>query len=389
MPVSQEFNTLKDYLQRMVDMKASDLFLRTDGQPALRIHGKIVRTHFPTPTDEQMQQFVDGIMTPIAREKFQQNGDLDIAHTIPGLSRFRINLFRHGGQIALVARAIPRGTLEVEDLNLPASILEMAEAPQGLIAVVGPTGCGKSTTMAALVNHINNTRHGHIVTIEDPIEFVHRENKCLIHHRQVGFDTKSFSIALRHVVRQNPDVILIGEMRDRDTVKTALTAALTGHLILTTLHTTGAVQSIDRILSHFESAAREQARQDLANTLVGVISMRLLPMKHLKARIPAVEILRGSPAVRRVIAENRLPELYDLMKRNKDRGMCTFNQSLLRLSNAHKIDPETAIHASPNPDELRLNMQGMFTGIDSIDLRTQRRRDEEDEATGFGEESIL
>ncbi|HPQ39051.1 MAG TPA: PilT/PilU family type 4a pilus ATPase [bacterium] len=389
MALNQEFNTLKDYLQRMVDMKASDLFLRTDGRPALRIHGKIVRTNYPTPTPEQMRAFIDDIMTPIARDRFENSGDLDIAHTVPGLSRFRINLFRHGGLIGLVARAIPQGRLDVDDLNLPRSILEMAEAPQGLIAVVGPTGCGKSTTMAALVNHINNTRHGHIVTIEDPIEFVHQENKCLIHHRQVGFDTKSFSIALRHVVRQNPDVILIGEMRDRDTVKTALTAALTGHLILTTLHTTSAVQSIDRILSYFESSARDQARQDLAGTLVGIVSMRLLPMKHMQGRVPAVEILRGTPTTRRVIAENRLSELYDLMKRNVDRGMSTFNQSLLRLVRDHKIEPDIAVRVSPNPDELRLNMQGMFTGIDSIDLRTRIRPEKEKDDTGFGEESIV
>ncbi|MCD4655665.1 PilT/PilU family type 4a pilus ATPase [bacterium] len=381
------FTELKMYLERMIEMRASDLFLRTNGVPALRIHGTIIRTNYPTPTPEQMKNYVESIMTPLAKERFDASGDLDIAYTVPGLSRFRINLFRHSGQIALVARAIPKGTLGVEELNLPPSILEMANAPSGIIIVVGPTGCGKSTTMAAMVEHINSTRNGHIVTIEDPIEFVHDEKKCLIHHRQVGVDTKSFSIALRHVVRQNPDVILIGEMRDGDTVKTALTAALTGHLILTTLHTTSAVQSVDRILNYFSADARIQARQDLANTLVGIISMRLIPMKHHSSRIPALEILRGTSTVRRIIAEGRLTQLYDIMKRNVDKGMCTFNQSLLKLSQTHQIDPAGAIQISTNPDELRLNMQGMFTGIDSIDLRSNLSEKGDD--VGFGEESIV
>lgn len=382
------FDTLAGYLEQMVTMKASDLFLRTDGVPALRIHGTIVRTNYPTPSPELMETFVQKLLTPIAAELFRNTGDLDIAHTIPGLSRFRINLFRHGGQIGLVARAIPGGELDTDKLNLPATILQMAEAPAGLIMVVGPTGCGKSTTMAAMINHINQTRNGHIVTIEDPIEFIHDEAKCLIHHRQVGFDTKSFSIALKHVVRQNPDVIMIGEMRDRDTIRTALTAALTGHLILTTLHTTGAVQSVDRILNYFPADARHQARHDIANTLVGVVSMRLLPMKDYKARVPALEILRGTSTVKRIISEGNLGQLYDVMKRNQDRGMSTFNQSLLKLCKDQKIEPEIALRASPNPDELRLNMQGMFTGIDSIDLRSDDPEKEQDEI-GFGEENIL
>lgn len=388
MKKTETFDSLTDYLQKMVLMKASDLFLRTEGKPALRIQGTIVRTQYPTPTPEKMKEYVDSILTPIAKDRFYSTGDIDISHSVPGLSRFRINLFRHGGQIGLVARAIPQGKLNVEDLNLPKTILEMADSPSGLILVVGPTGCGKSTTMAALVNHINRTRNGHIVTIEDPVEFVHEEHKCLIHHRQVGFDTRSFAVALRHVVRQNPDVVLIGEIRDSDTVQTAITAALTGHLILTTLHTTSAVQSLDRILNYFTADSRIQARQDLASTLVGIISMRLLPMKHLRERIPALEILRATPTIRKLISEGKFSEIYDVIKRNSDRGMCTFNQSLLRLSREHKIDPATALHASPNPDELRLNMQGMFTGIDSIDMRT-RKTDEEDDDVGFGEESIL
>ncbi len=382
------FESIHSYLRKMIDAGASDLFLRTENAPAFRIQGVITRTDLPAPTIQTMQHIVDQVTTPVAKERFDASGDIDVSFNIPDLSRFRINLFRHEGQTALVARAIPQGNLNINDLNLPSSILEMAEAPSGLIIVVGPTGCGKSTTMAAMINHINLTRNGHIVTIEDPIEFVHEEKQCLIHHRHVGFDTKSFAIALRHVVRQNPDVIMIGEMRDTDTVKTALTAALTGHLILTTLHTTSAVQSLDRILNYFSADNRIQARQDLAGTLVGIVSMRLLPMKNCNNRIPALEILRASPTVRKLISEGRFADIYDVMKRNTDRGMCTFNQSLLKLTREEKIAPENAIRISPNPDELRLNMEGMFTGIDSIDIRTRADRDEDDE-TGFGEESIL
>ena len=286
------------------------------------------------------------------------------------------------GALALAARAIPSGGVEFDSLNLPSSILEMADATSGLILIVGPTGCGKSTTLAALLHHINRTRAEHIMTIEDPIEFVHDEVKCLIHQRQVGYDTESFSVALRHVVRQAPDVILIGEMRDRDTMETALSAALTGHLILSTLHTTNVVQSVDRILNYFPPEARTQVQADLAVTLVGLVSMRLLPRADAVGRIPAVEILRGTPTVRRLITEGELTELYDVMKRSDDVGMMTLNHSLVELTRQGAVDEATALRYAPNTDEFQLNLQGMYTGIDSIDLRTSdealRAAEEED-----------
>jgi twitching motility protein PilT len=372
------FPSLAAYLQKMLELGASDLFLRSDSPPAYRIQGKIQRTDLPAPSEEDMRKSFDKILTPVAKRRFDESPDIDIAYTLPGTGRFRVNLFMHQGRPGLAARSIPAGNVEFKTLNLPPVVLKMADAHAGLILVVGPTGCGKSTTLASLVHHINSTRPAHIVTIEDPIEFVHEEIRSLIHQRQVGYDTESFATALRHIVRQSPDVILIGEMRDAETMQTALSAALTGHLILSTLHTTNVVQSVDRILSYFPPDARAQAQTDLATTLVGIVSMRLLPKADGTGRIPAVEILLGTATVRRLIKEGQFVEIYDFMKRSQDVGMCTLNQSLVGLVQSGKVTEEEALPHAPNPEEFRLNIQGMFTGIDSIDLRLKKKKDEQE-----------
>jgi len=269
--------SLATYLRAMVEWEASDLFLRPGAAPRMRLAGRVRAVDLPTPSRAAVEGFLAEVLTPIAAERFARSPDVDAAYTLTGVGRFRVNCFSQQGEPAMAVRLIPLGAVEFEGLNLPGSIREMAEAAQGLVLVVGPTGCGKSTTLAALIHHINRSRADHIVTIEDPIEFIHREEQALIHQRQVGYDTESFETALRHVVRQAPDVILIGEMRDRDTMQTALNAALTGHLVLSTLHTTNVVQSIDRMLSYFPGDVRRQAQVDLAGTLVGMASMRLLP----------------------------------------------------------------------------------------------------------------
>jgi twitching motility protein PilT len=378
MPQEFAFPSIDAYLVKMLELGASDLFLRPGTPPTYRVNGKITRTDFPTPSEKDMRTSIDKILTSVAKKRFDESPDIDIAYTMPGKGRFRINLFMHQGQLGLAARSIPIGRVEFKTLSLPAGVLEMVNNQSGLILVVGPTGCGKSTTLAALVHHINSTRDVHIITIEDPIEFVHEEIRSLIHQRQVGYDTESFARALRHIVRQSPDVILIGEMRDSDTMQTALSAALTGHLILSTLHTTNAVQSIDRILNYFPAEARAQAQVDLATTLIGIISMRLLRKKDGSGRIPAVEILLATPTIRRLIKEGEFVELYDVIKRSQDYGMCSFNQSLINLVQSGQVTEKEALPYAPNPEEFMLNIQGMYTGIDSIDLRARKKKEEEE-----------
>jgi len=358
----------------MIGLGASDVFLRAGSPPAYRVSGSVVRSGDAAPDAAAMDAFVRQVLPPMALERFARTADADAAYAVPGMGRFRVSLFRHQGALGLVARMIPVGAVEFASLGLPASILNMAEARSGFILVVGPTGCGKSTTLAALVHHINTTRKAHLMTVEDPIEFVHEEKMALVHQRQVGCDTESFAAALRHVVRQSPDVILIGEMRDRETMETALAAALTGHLILSTMHTTNVVQSVDRMLNYFPAEAHRQVRADLATSLVGMVSMRLIPRADGKGRAAATEILSATPTVRRILAEGSLAELYDVMKRGTDAGMMTLNQSLVRLCSSGAISAAEALRHTNNPDEFKLNMEGMYTGIDSIDLRTEDHR---------------
>jgi twitching motility protein PilT len=369
-------NGLDCYLLRMVEAGASDLFLHADDVPTLRVNGQLIESDLPPPGDAAMQSFLEVLLTPIARQRFETSPDVDVAYTIAGRGRFRINVFMQQGKLAIVARLIPVGAVEFDKLNLPRQVLDMASSRKGLVLVVGPTGCGKSTTLAALIHHINAHRREHIVTIEDPIEFVHEPIGCLIHQRQVGYDTESFATALRHVVRQSPDVILIGEMRDRDTMETALNAALTGHLVLSTMHTISVVQSIDRILNYFPGEMRGQIQADLATTLVGMVAMRLLPRKDGRGRIPAAEVLLGTSTMRRLITDGKFSDLYDAMKRGKERGMVTLNQSLVDLVGRGLVDVDDAMPHSPNPDEFKLNMQGMYTGVESIDMRTRIKKKE-------------
>ncbi|MEX0742418.1 MAG: PilT/PilU family type 4a pilus ATPase, partial [Phycisphaeraceae bacterium] len=355
--------TLTEYLQEMIARDASDLFLEAGVGPSYRVHGEVARAELPAPSEAAMRGYLEEVLTPMALQNFEDSPDADVAFTTEHGRRFRINVYLHQGKLGLVARLVESASsLSFDGLHLPEALQELAEKRRGMVLVVGPTGCGKSTTLATMVHHINQTRADHIVTIEDPIEFVHEGGKSLVHQRQVGYDTVSFATALRHVVRQSPDVIAIGELRDVDTMQTALNAALTGHLVLTTLHTTSVIQSIDRILNYFPADARPQAQADLAQTLEGVVAMRLLRRADGKGRVPALEVLLASPLVRRLLREGKFSELAEHMQQSRDAGMMTMNQSLMDLVNEGLVKPEDALPCSPNPAELRLNLQGMFTG---------------------------
>ncbi len=368
-------HNLDGLLSGMVARKASDLFLKPESRPVFRINGALLRTDLPAPTVADMESYLQQLFTPLAQKRFAQSPDMDLAYAIPGVGRFRINVFMHQGKLGLVARLIPpAATLDFASLHLPDPLRLMAEEKSGLILVVGPTGCGKSTALAAMIRHINATRCSHIVTIEDPIEFVHEEQRSIIHQRQVGYDTQSFATAIRHVVRQSPDVILIGELRDADTVRTAMAAALTGHLVLSSLHTVNVIQAVERMLNLFPPEARGQAQADLAETLVGLVALRLLPRADGQGRIPALEILRSTPALRKVLAEGALAEVHDLMKRNRDLGMMTLTQSLVDLCRDHRVAESVARQYAPNVDEFLLNLEGMYTGVQSIHLHAKQPR---------------
>ncbi|RJP23009.1 MAG: PilT/PilU family type 4a pilus ATPase [Candidatus Abyssobacteria bacterium SURF_5] len=356
-------------LEQMVLSKASDCYLKVGERPAFRMNGRISQTSFDTLTDADVDVFIETVMTPFQRERFAQDPDLDLSYALPSGNRFRVNVFRQRGHIGAVIRHIPSENLGFEYLALPPVVREFAEMSRGLIIVSGATGSGKTTTQAAMIDHINRNFSKHIVTIEDPIEFIHFDKKSLINQREVGFDTNSFADALKHVVRQSPDVILIGEMRDLETMLIALSAAQTGHLVVTTLHNVDTAQTIDRIINYFPEYMRHQVRLELSLCLKGVLCMRLLPRSDGKGRVPAIEVLRVTPLIRKLLLEGNTKSIPDYIKEGREFGMQTFNQSLLDLYQKGQITYEDALQNASNPEEFKLNAQGMFTGVDSIRAR--------------------
>ncbi|MFT6395905.1 MAG: twitching motility protein PilT, partial [Bradymonadia bacterium] len=348
-------------LASMEAWSASDIFVTEGRKPSARVNGTVVGIEMPTISEEDMERCLEAVMTSVVRERFDQTGDADVGYSYAG-TRFRFNFARSGGRRGFVARALASGNLELGELGLPDVVANFADLPRGLVLVTGATGSGKSTTLAAMVNRINNTRPVHIVTLEDPIEFVHQDILARITQREVGTDTTDFHVALRHVVRQSPDVILIGEMRDADTVEIALQAALTGHLVLATLHTIDATQTLRRVLGYLPAERRAQVCSELAMSLQGIVSQRLIPRENGDGRALACEVLTVTPGVRSLLREQRIDELGDIMRATSDPGMLTFNQSLLELHQDGAISVETGLAYASNPDEFALAVQGMATG---------------------------
>jgi len=353
---------ITDLLREMVDRKVSDLHLRAGSPPIFRIDGQLVRSSYSVLSLQETEQIGLSLLNEKQKEIFRENHECDLSYAIEGLARFRVNIFLQRGSFHIAFRLVPFEIPNFEELNLPPVLKKISENDRGLVLVTGPAGCGKSTTLAAIVDYINSTRSVHIITIEDPIEFLHRDKRSIMSQRELGEDTLNYPAALKHIVRQDPNVILVGEMRDLATMAAGLTAAQLGSLVLSTVHTIDAVQTITRIIDLFPPYQQNQVRVQLADTLKAVISQRLLPKADGKGRVPAVEVLVVTALVRKLIEENKIGEILDSMGKGDYYGMQTFNQALQKLYSKRLVKLEDALATASNPEELLLYIRGIDSG---------------------------
>jgi twitching motility protein PilT len=322
---------ITELLAFAVKNKASDLHLSSGLPPMIRVHGDIRRINLPPMEHEDVHAMVYDIMSDQQRKMYEETLECDFSFAVPNLARFRVNAFNQQRGASAAFRTIPSKVLSLEELNAPKAFAELTQRPRGLILVTGPTGSGKSTTLAAMVNHVNENEYGHVLTIEDPIEFLHESKKCLINQREVGPHTMSFSNALRAALREDPDYILVGEMRDLETIRLALTAAETGHLVFGTLHTSSAAKTVDRIVDVFPAAEKDMVRAMLSESIVCVISQTLLKTKDGQGRVAAHEIMVGTPAIRNLIRENKVAQMYSAIQTSQSIGMQTLDQCLVEM----------------------------------------------------------
>jgi twitching motility protein PilT len=360
--------SIEDYFKYMVEIGASDFFVKSGSRPSMRVDGRIQFID-PKETDEK---FIRDLFRRVAGRDMDdvfKDKEMDLAFEVPRVGRFRVNVFHQKGDVGFVFRHIKKQIPSFEELCLPTRQLQKLSAlRRGLVLITGVAGSGKSTTIAGMLEHINQTRNVHIVTVEDPIEFVFDDKQSIINQRELGLDTKDFMEALKQVVRQSPDVILIGEMRDRETMEAAISAAETGHLVFSTLHTVNAIQTVERIITFFPPHQHPLIRLQLSMVLQGVLSQRLLPKKNGKGRVPAVEIMISTPTIREMLQEGRTTELYTAIQEGEYYGNQTFNQSLKNLYQAQLISLEEAMGAADNPDELKLEIRGIVRGTKAADV---------------------
>jgi twitching motility protein PilT len=366
---------INDLLKISTERGASDLHLKVGSHPVIRIDGKLI----PLTDQKRLMQedtiaMAFSIMSARQKQKFKDAFEIDMAYSVPGLGRFRVNVFQQRGTVGLVLRVIPVRILTIRDLLLPSVLESISSERRGLILVTGTTGSGKSTSLAAMIDFVNSTRTEHIMTIEDPIEFLHRDKKSLVNQREVEVDTKSFAYALRSALRQDPDVILVGEMRDYETIETALTAAETGHLVLSTLHTLDATETINRVISVFPPHQQKQIRLQLSAVLKAVISMRLVPRADGRGRVPAVEVLRSTPYIRDCVENKEKTKLIKdaIAAGTSQYGMQTFDQSLYTLYQQELITLEEALRQCSNPDEFKLKVAGIQSTSDMAGEEMER-----------------
>jgi twitching motility protein PilT len=367
---------INDLLRIAVSSGASDLHLKVGSYPMMRLHGSLVviseEKRLERPDTEAMAH---AVFSPDHQEKFRRTQEVDLAYSVPGLGRFRVNVFQQRGTVGLVLRVIPMGIKTVDELGLPPVLKRIASEERGLVLVTGTTGSGKSTTLAAMIDYINTTRSAHIMTVEDPIEYLHRDHHSIVNQREVSVDTKSFSHALRSALRQDPDVILVGEMRDFETVETALLAAETGHLVFSTLHTLDATETINRIITVFPPHQQRQVRIQLASVLKAAISQRLLPRADGLGRVPAVEVMVSTPFIRDAIVDKDKTSLIHgaIASGTSQYGMQTFDQSIFFLYQHGYVTLEEALRWASNVDEFKLRVQGISTTTEMAREEMARR----------------
>lgn len=343
---------LVDILVQVLEIEASDLHLTVGLPPVARVHGKLVKLEYPALKSAETRDLVYSILTQDQRQRLETDWEIDFSYSVPGRARFRVNAYYQRNSVGAAFRLVPLNVMTIDQLGLPRVVHTFCQKPRGFILVTGPTGSGKSTSLAAIIDEINETRSEHIMTVEDPIEFLHRHKNCVVNQREVGTDTKSFNRALKSVLRQDPDVILVGEMRDLETIQTALTAAETGHLVFATLHTQDAPQSIDRMIDVFPPHQQEQVRVQIASSIQGIMTQQLLPRVGGEGRVVACEILIPTPAVRNLIREGKTHQIYTVMQTGAKYGMQTMDWALADLVRRRLITRETAEARSSNPEDL-------------------------------------